>query len=99
MINRRFMIVPPALASGGHAEQLEGQVKKISRLQLEAANMRECPSAPPTSLSSQETKECRSECTVPTRTSLPGGLQRPSLTWISQTRAGQGGEPGHQRVF
>jgi hypothetical protein len=21
------------------------------------------------------------------------------LTWISQTRAGQGGEPGHQRVF
>jgi hypothetical protein len=25
MINRRFMIVPPALLSGGHAEQLEGQ--------------------------------------------------------------------------
>jgi hypothetical protein len=23
MINRRFMIVPPALPSGGHAEQLE----------------------------------------------------------------------------
>jgi type I restriction enzyme S subunit len=22
-----------------------------------------------------------------------------SLTWISQTRAGQGGDPGHQRVF
>jgi hypothetical protein len=27
MINRRFMIVPPALPSGGHAEQLEGQAK------------------------------------------------------------------------
>jgi hypothetical protein len=25
MINRRFMIVPPAVPSGGHAEQLEGQ--------------------------------------------------------------------------
>jgi hypothetical protein len=25
MINRRFMIVPPALLSGGHAEQLEGK--------------------------------------------------------------------------
>jgi hypothetical protein len=23
MINRRFMIVPPALPSGGHAEQLD----------------------------------------------------------------------------
>jgi hypothetical protein len=28
MINRRFMIVPPALPSGGHAEQLEGQVRR-----------------------------------------------------------------------
>jgi hypothetical protein len=27
MINRRFMIVPPALPSGGHAEQLEGQAR------------------------------------------------------------------------
>jgi hypothetical protein len=27
MINRRFMIVPPALPSGGHAEQLEEQAK------------------------------------------------------------------------
>src|SRR5229473_256276 len=40
MINRRFMIVPPALPSGGHAEQLEGQAKEFSRLQLEMANMR-----------------------------------------------------------
>ena len=24
MINRRFMIVPPALPSGGHTEQLQG---------------------------------------------------------------------------
>jgi hypothetical protein len=25
MINRRFMIVPPALPRGGHVEQLEGR--------------------------------------------------------------------------
>jgi hypothetical protein len=30
MINRRFMVVPPALPSGGHAEQLE-QTSKIFR--------------------------------------------------------------------
>jgi hypothetical protein len=29
MINRRFMIVPPALASGGHTEQLEGQPRNL----------------------------------------------------------------------
>jgi hypothetical protein len=29
MINRRFMIVPPALPSGGHAEQLEGQARNF----------------------------------------------------------------------
>jgi hypothetical protein len=29
MINRRFMIVPPVLPSGGHAEQLERQARKI----------------------------------------------------------------------
>jgi hypothetical protein len=27
MINRRFMIVPPALLSGGHAEQLVAQAQ------------------------------------------------------------------------
>jgi hypothetical protein len=32
MINRRFMIVPPALPSGGHAEQLEKQAKEFLRL-------------------------------------------------------------------
>jgi hypothetical protein len=40
MIIRRFMIVPPALPSGGHAEQLGRQAKEFSRLLLEAANMR-----------------------------------------------------------
>jgi len=29
MINRRFMIVPPALPSGGQAEQLEGQARNF----------------------------------------------------------------------
>jgi len=43
MINRRFMIVPPAVPSGGHAEQLEGQAKEFPCLQLETANMRESP--------------------------------------------------------
>ena len=37
---RRFMIVPPAVPSGGHAEQLEGQAKEFPCLQLETANMR-----------------------------------------------------------
>jgi hypothetical protein len=27
MINRRFMIVPPAMPSSGHAEQLEQQAR------------------------------------------------------------------------
>jgi hypothetical protein len=40
MINRRFMIVPPALPSGGHAEQLDGQAMGFSCLLLETANMR-----------------------------------------------------------
>jgi hypothetical protein len=40
MINRRFMIVPPALPSGGHAEQLEQTSKDIPCLLLETANMR-----------------------------------------------------------
>jgi hypothetical protein len=30
MINRRFMIVPPALPSGGHAEQLETNKQRLS---------------------------------------------------------------------
>jgi hypothetical protein len=40
MINRRFMIVPPALPSGGHAEQLEQTSKDLPCLLLETANMR-----------------------------------------------------------
>jgi hypothetical protein len=40
MINRRFMIVPPALPSNGHAEQLEQTSKEFSCLLLETANMR-----------------------------------------------------------
>jgi len=40
MINRRFMIVPPALPSGGHAEQLETTSNEFLCLQLEVANMR-----------------------------------------------------------
>jgi hypothetical protein len=30
MINRRFMIVPPALPSGGHAEPLEQTKQRFS---------------------------------------------------------------------
>jgi hypothetical protein len=41
MINRRFMIVPPALPSGGRTEKLSKGSKDFSRLQLEMANMRE----------------------------------------------------------
>ena len=40
MINRRFMIVPPAMPSSGHAEQLERTSKEFLCLQLEVANMR-----------------------------------------------------------
>jgi hypothetical protein len=40
MINRRFMIVPPALPRGGHAEQLDAQAMELSCLLLEVANMR-----------------------------------------------------------
>jgi hypothetical protein len=40
MINRRFMIVPPALPRGGHAELLGRPSEEFSRLQLETANMR-----------------------------------------------------------
>jgi len=40
MINRRFMIVPPALPSGGRTEQLGGTSKEYTCLQLEMANMR-----------------------------------------------------------
>jgi hypothetical protein len=40
MINRRFMIVPPALPSGGHAEPLERASKDFLCLLLEMANMR-----------------------------------------------------------
>jgi hypothetical protein len=40
MINRRFMIVPPALPSGGHAEQLGQTSEDFLCLQLEMANMR-----------------------------------------------------------
>jgi hypothetical protein len=40
MINRRFMIVPPALPSGGHADPLEKQAKIFLCLLLEMANMR-----------------------------------------------------------
>jgi len=39
MINRRFMIVPPALPNSGHAEQLEDS-KMLLRLLLDMANMR-----------------------------------------------------------
>jgi hypothetical protein len=34
MINRRFMIVPPALLSGGYAEQLEGQERNFCACSL-----------------------------------------------------------------
>jgi hypothetical protein len=40
MINRRFMIVPPALPRRGHAEQLGEPSEEFSRLRLETANMR-----------------------------------------------------------
>ncbi|MEO8883231.1 MAG: hypothetical protein ABI377_07470 [Devosia sp.] len=40
MINRRFMIVPPALPSGGHAETIRKVDHEFPRLQLEVANMR-----------------------------------------------------------
>jgi hypothetical protein len=40
MINRRFMIVPPALPSGGHAEQLAKASNQFVCLLLETANMR-----------------------------------------------------------
>jgi hypothetical protein len=40
MINRRFMIVPPALPRDGHAEQLEQASKDFVRLLLEMVNMR-----------------------------------------------------------
>jgi hypothetical protein len=34
MINRRFMIVPPALPSGGHAEQLDKQATNFRACSL-----------------------------------------------------------------
>jgi hypothetical protein len=40
MINRRFLIVPPALPRGGHAEQLEQTSEDFLCLLLEMANMR-----------------------------------------------------------
>jgi len=40
MINRRLMIVLPALSSGGHTEQLETASKGSSRLLLETADIR-----------------------------------------------------------
>ena len=40
MINRRFMIVPPALPRGGHAEKVRQTGHDFLRLQLEVANMR-----------------------------------------------------------
>ncbi len=40
MINRRFLIVLPALPSSGHAEQLEPTSEDFLRLLLEMANMR-----------------------------------------------------------
>jgi hypothetical protein len=39
MINRRLMIVPPALLSNGHAEQLVKTSKGSLRLLLEMADM------------------------------------------------------------
>jgi hypothetical protein len=40
MINRRFMIVPPALPSGGDAESLAKSSQEFLCLHLEVANMR-----------------------------------------------------------
>jgi len=40
MINRRFMIVPPALSSGGQTEKARLASQEFLCLQLEMANMR-----------------------------------------------------------
>jgi len=40
MINRRFMIVPPAVPSGGYNESARRTGQDFLRLQLEVANMR-----------------------------------------------------------
>ena len=40
MINRRFMIVPPALPKDGHAEKLRTGSDRFLCLLLEVANMR-----------------------------------------------------------
>jgi len=40
MINRRFMIVPPALSSGGQTEKARQTSPEFLCLQLETANMR-----------------------------------------------------------
>ena len=40
LINRRLMIVPPAMPSSGRTEQLDEREKKFLRLLLEMANMR-----------------------------------------------------------
>jgi hypothetical protein len=40
MINRRFMIVPPALPRGGYAEKLKTRAMEFPYLLLEVANMR-----------------------------------------------------------
>ena len=40
MINRRLMIVPPAMPSSCRTEQLDEREKKFLRLLLEMANMR-----------------------------------------------------------
>lgn len=40
MINRRFMIVPPALPSGGRAEAIRKSDHDFLRVQLEGANVR-----------------------------------------------------------
>jgi hypothetical protein len=39
MINRRFMIVPPALPRGGYAEKLKTRAMEFPYLLLEVANM------------------------------------------------------------
>jgi hypothetical protein len=40
MINRRFMIVPPALPRGGYVEKLKTRAIEFPCLLLEVANMR-----------------------------------------------------------
>src|SRR3954452_16532758 len=45
MINRRLMIVPPAMPSSGRTEQLDEREKKFLRLLLEMADMRVAQSA------------------------------------------------------